>query len=156
ARDKLIEELLDRLGGKGFLTLGDVRDALSRNQLKLPDLAGPFQWVRGDQLLRLNRELAVALDGAYRPGEIYLRGLQRASSLAFGTAFGRLLVLFLLLPFGAAFLGLKGVDLLAEEAVHFTDLLAGHHRQSGEHHHPTHLATPWSVAGLGVFLLLLI
>src|SRR5262249_13935170 len=26
ARDKLIEELLDRIGSKGFLTLGDVRD----------------------------------------------------------------------------------------------------------------------------------
>jgi hypothetical protein len=157
ARDKLIEELLDRIDGKGFLTLGDVRDALSRNQLKLPDLAGPGEWVRGDQLLRLNRELTAALDGAYRPGEIYLRALQRVSALAFGTPFGRLLVLFLLLPFGVAFLALRGTDLLAEEAVHFANLLAGHHRQPGEpHYHPTHLAMPWAVAGLGIFLLLLI
>src|SRR5262249_25108593 len=157
ARDKLIEEFLDRIGSKGFLTLGDVRDGLSRNQLKLPDLAVPGELVRGDPLLRLNRELAAALAGAYRPGEIYLRGLQRASALAFGTAFGRLLVLFLLLPFGVAFLGLKGADLLAEEAVHLANRLAGHPHQPGEHrHHPTYLATPWAVAGVGVFLLLLI
>jgi hypothetical protein len=155
ARDKLIEELLDRIGSKGFLTLGDVRDALSRNQLKLPDLTGPGEWLSGDQLLQLDRALAVALDGAYRPGEIYLRGLQRVSALAFGTIFGRLLVLFLLLPFGVAFLGLKGADLLAEEAVQIAHKLGG--QQAGEHgHHPTHLATPWSVAGVGLFLLLLI
>src|SRR5262249_6476378 len=33
ARAKLIEELLDRVADRGFLTMGDLRDALSRNQL---------------------------------------------------------------------------------------------------------------------------
>ncbi len=171
ARDKLIEELLDRIVGKGFLTLGDVRDAVSRNQLKLTDLSGPGEWVRGDALLRLNRALAEALDGAYRPGEVYLRTLQRVSALAFGTVVGRLLVRFLILPFGVAFVALRGVDLLAEEVDHLLGWLGMHiypfheglaslallgehpHR---EHYHPTHLATPWAIGVLGVFLLLLI
>src|SRR5262249_46561622 len=55
ARDKLIEELLDRLTERGFLTIGDLRDALSRNQLKLPDLAGAGEFFRGDPLLRSDR-----------------------------------------------------------------------------------------------------
>jgi hypothetical protein len=171
ARDKLIDELLDRIEGKGFLTLGDVRDAISRNQLKLPDLAGPGEWVRGDPLLRLNRALAGALDGAYRPGEVYLRALQRVSALGFGTALGRLLALFVLLPFGVAFVALRGLDLLAEEGDHllgwlglhtypFREGLASLAELDGhvhhEHYHPTHLASPWSIAALGVFLLLLI
>jgi hypothetical protein len=153
ARDKLIEELLDHIVTRGFLTLSGVRDALSRNQLKLPDLSGPGELVSGDPLLRLNRELAGALDGAYRPGEVYLRGLQRVSSLAFGTVSGRLLVRFLLLPFGVAFVALRGADLLAEEVDKLVKWLSGH-PVSG-HHHPTHLAMPWSIGALSVFLLLL-
>ena len=37
---KLVEELLDRIVERGFLTLGEVRDAVSRNHLKQPDCAG--------------------------------------------------------------------------------------------------------------------
>ena len=37
ARKKLVEELLDQIVERGFLTMGDFRDALSRNNLKLPD-----------------------------------------------------------------------------------------------------------------------
>jgi hypothetical protein len=159
ARDKLVEELLDRIVDRGFLTIGDLRDAVSRNQLKLPDLAGPGEWLSGDPLLRLNSAMVSALDGAYRPGEVYLRGLQRVSSLAFGTVVGRLLVRFLLLPFGVAFVALRGTDLLAEEAVHLSDWLAaklgGHAAGHGPHYHPTHLATPWAVGALALFLILL-
>src|SRR5262249_12542022 len=32
--DKLVEELLDRITERGFLNIGDLRDALSRNSLK--------------------------------------------------------------------------------------------------------------------------
>lgn len=37
ARDKLVEELLDHAVVRGFFNLGHVRDALSRNHLKLDD-----------------------------------------------------------------------------------------------------------------------
>src|SRR5262249_19867952 len=38
---KMVEELLDRILTHGFLTFGDVRDTISRNQLKMPDLHEP-------------------------------------------------------------------------------------------------------------------
>src|SRR5205807_1971072 len=80
-----------------------LREALARNRLKLPDLSGPGEFLLGDPLIRANRQLAVSLDGVYRRGEIYLRLLQRLSALAFGTAVGRFLTLYLILPFGGAF-----------------------------------------------------
>ena len=42
----------------GFLTFSDLRDIISGNQLKLPDLAEPQDFIRGDPLLRLDRRLA--------------------------------------------------------------------------------------------------
>jgi len=91
ARDQVIEELLDRVGGGGPTDAGDLRDTLARNRLKLADLAGPGEFLTGDPLLRANYNLACALDGVYRRGEIYRRGLQRFSSLFFGTRPGRFL-----------------------------------------------------------------
>src|SRR5262249_38607798 len=38
ARDKGIEELLDRVIEQNFLTMSDLRDAIARNPIKLPDL----------------------------------------------------------------------------------------------------------------------
>src|SRR5262245_38095658 len=90
--------------------MGDLRDAVSRNNLRLPDLSGPKEFFRGDRLIRANRRLPVLLEGVYRRGEFYLRWLQRLSSVAFGTATGRVLVLYLLLPFGGAFLTLEGLQ----------------------------------------------
>jgi hypothetical protein len=119
ARDKLVEELLDSVVQKGFLTLGDLRDTLARNRLKLPDLTGPIELVMGDPLLRANRQLAYDVDGIYRRGEIYLRWLQRLSSVFFGNPVGRFLTLFLLLPVGAAFFTLKGIDGISEEFHHY-------------------------------------
>jgi hypothetical protein len=137
ARDKLVEELLDRVVERGFLTMGDLRDAVARNRLKLPDLgerAGarppvappsllqrcwlflvglvmvPWETLRGDPLIKANRALALRLDGVYRRGEIYLRWLQRLSALAFGTRPGRWLTLYLAVPFGGAFLVLEGLN----------------------------------------------
>ncbi len=34
--DKMVEELADRIVGRNFLTMGDVRDAISRSQLRAP------------------------------------------------------------------------------------------------------------------------
>ncbi|MBY0458395.1 MAG: hypothetical protein K2V38_13730, partial [Gemmataceae bacterium] len=114
ARDKLVAELLDRLCARGFLRLGDLRDAVARNRLKLPNLGGPGEFFGGDPLLRADAGLARALDGVYRRGEFYLRWIQRFSSLFFGTPWGRLFTLYVALPFGGAFLLL----VFAEELKH--------------------------------------
>jgi hypothetical protein len=111
---RMIEEMLDRIVELGFLTFSDLRDTISRNQLKMPDLHDPHEFVRGDPLLRLDRRLATALDGVYRPGEIYLRWLERLTAPAFGTAVGRWLILFVLLPFGGAAVLLQGVKVLLD------------------------------------------
>ncbi|HZY87057.1 MAG TPA: hypothetical protein VFE78_19635, partial [Gemmataceae bacterium] len=132
SRDKLIEELLDRVVERRFLGMGDLRDAIARNQLKLPDLAGLREFLLGDKLIRANRQFANDLDGVYRRGEIYLRWLQRLSSAAFGTRVGRALTLFLVLPFGGAYVTLEAVH-------HIIDLF---HKNVG------HQATAASTVGM--------
>jgi hypothetical protein len=112
---KIIEELLDRISAYGFLTFSDLRDSISRNQLKMPDLADPQEFVRGDMLLRLDRRLATLLDGVYRPGEVYLRWLNRVGSLSFGTLVGRFLTRFLVVPFGGAYVLLQGLQMIAAD-----------------------------------------
>ncbi|MCS6863960.1 MAG: hypothetical protein NZS48_02655 [Gemmata sp.] len=114
ARDKVVAELLDRVCERGYLRIADLRDAIARNQLKLPDLRGPWEFLRGDALLRTDAELAETLDGVYRRGECYLRWLQRFVSVFFGTPWGRILTLYLALPFGGSFLTL----MFAEELRH--------------------------------------
>ena len=111
---KIVEELLDRIAEHGHFTFGDLRDAISRNQLKLPDLRDPQDFLRGDPLLRLDRRLTTLLDGIYRPSEAYVRSLQRLSALNFGTAAGRWLTRYVTLPFGGAFLVVEGVTRLLE------------------------------------------
>lgn len=110
AREKLVEELLDRVCERGYLRIGDLRDAVARNQLKMPDLAGVAEFLRGDALLRADTRLAYDLDGIYRRGELYLRWLQRGSSLFFGVPVGRFLSLYAVAPFLAAFLTLMAVE----------------------------------------------
>jgi len=109
ARKKLVEELLDRIGDRGYLTMGDLRDAISRNNLKLPDASDPREFLRGDPLLRADRRLAQSLDGVYRRGEFYLRWMQRLGVLGFGTRLGRLLTRFAAVPFGGAYVALAGM-----------------------------------------------
>ena len=116
---KVTHELLDGVVQRGFLTLGDLRDAISRNQLKMPDLTDAREFVSGDPLLRTDKQLASRIDGVYQRGPFYLRWLQRVSSLAYGTPYGRLLTKFLFLPFGLSFLMLMAV----EEVAH---LVIGH------------------------------
>jgi hypothetical protein len=110
ARDKAVAELLDRVCERGYLRFGDLRDAVARNQLKMPDLRGPGEFVRGDPLLQADARLAYALDGVYRKGEFYLRLIQRFSSVFFGTPLGRLFMLYVALPFGGAFLTLMFME----------------------------------------------
>ena len=114
ARDKLIEELLDCIVRRGHLNMGDVRDAISRSQLKLSDLSARELWV-GDAILRADRRLNRLLDGVYHRGEFYLRGLQRLSSLGFGRVPGRFMIQYGVVPFGGAFLVLEAAHILDEK-----------------------------------------
>ncbi|MFO0808187.1 MAG: hypothetical protein U0746_06155 [Gemmataceae bacterium] len=142
ARDKVVEELLDLIAERGFLKLGDLRDALARNGLKLPDLADPVELVVGDPLLRANRELAGQLPGVYRRGEVYLRWLQRGSAVAFGTHPGRLFVRYVALPVGGAY----ATIVFAQEMLHIVRLP----------HHLTRTGLATAVGILTVFYLMLL
>lgn len=107
---KIVEELLDRIVTQGFLSFGHIRDTLSQNNLKLPDLTRLRELVTGDVLLRIDSRLARDLDGVYHHGPIYLRASHRLSALAFGTNFGRFLTRYVALPFGGAFLTVEGLS----------------------------------------------
>lgn len=134
AFDKLIEESLDCIAYRGYLTMGYLRDAISRNDLKLADLTDPRELYRGDHLLRTDDELDIALDGVYRRGEFYLRGLQRVSSMAFGTRAGRFITQFIVIPFGGALV-------IVEGATHLYELLFGPKKQDS----PTIVSTESSL-----------
>ncbi len=153
ASRKIVEELLDLLVDRGYLTFGDLRDALSRNQLKLPDL-NPKALIRGDRLLRADHRLGISLDGVYRRAEVYLRGLQKGSSIAFGTWLGRILTLYLAIPFGGAFFALEGLQHLIEPVVKFFG--PDSHAEAGEAHGASgagiHLVNPVSVVVLGALV----
>ncbi len=120
ARRKLVEELLDRIVERDFLTMFDLRDAVSRNNLKLPDVSDFKEFFVGDRVLRADRRLAVSMDGVYRRGEIYLRWPQRLSTVAFGTPLGRLLVRWVALPYGGAFLTIEFIRHLYALVMHWT------------------------------------
>lgn len=110
ARNKLVGEMLDQIVARGYFTFPQLRDAVSRNKLKLDDLSSGKELVHGDPLLRADALLDVELDGIYQRGDIYLRGLQKLSSIPFGTRVGRIVALYVLLPLGAAFVILEGVS----------------------------------------------
>jgi hypothetical protein len=141
ARNKLLEELLDRIAERGFLTMGDFRDAISRNNLKLPDFARAADLLRGDQLLQVDRRLSAELDGVYHRGEFYRRWMQQLASLAFGTQIGRGLFRFVALPFVGAFVVLAFLQHALDEWIGLEGVEVKH----------------WElVGGLGLFLLGLI
>src|SRR5262249_13669313 len=119
------EELLDGACERGFIRIGDLRDAIARNRVKLADLAGPGEWLNGDPLIRANRQLALRLDGVYRRGEFYMRLLQRMCSLFFGTRPGRWFTLFLALPIGGAFLLIEAVKHMFEAGEDLANWLSG-------------------------------
>ncbi len=109
AFDKLTEDSLDCIADRGYLTMGYLRDAISKNDLKLPDLKEAHELWRGDHLLRADDRLDVAMDGVYQRGEFYLRWLQITSSIFFGTPAGRFATQFLVIPFGGALVIVEGV-----------------------------------------------
>ena len=112
---KIVEELLDHVVETGYFSMGEIRDAIARNNLKLDDVADPLELVAGDRLLRADRRLASRLEGVYQRGAIYLRLLQGLSSCAFGTNTGRFLTLAAVIPFGGAFVVLSFFDHMHEE-----------------------------------------
>jgi hypothetical protein len=114
---KLVEEMIDPIVSRGFTTLGDLRDAASRGNLKLSDLESPTEFFRGDRLLKADRALGEVLDGVHRRGEIYVRWLQRFSALAFGTPLGRVITRYLALPYGGSFVLLKGLEEINNVAI---------------------------------------
>jgi len=125
AEKKLIDELLDQAVAVGRLSIGNLRDAISHNDLKMPDL-DPRRLRTSDELLRCDLALSQSLDGVYRRGEGYLRFLQKISSVFFGTATGRLLTLYLILPLLGSFTVFKGLQ-------EMIDLVAKHtHRAARE------------------------
>ena len=149
AEKKLIDELLDQAVAAGQLSIGNLRDAISHNDLKMPDL--DRRDVRsGDELLRCDRALSRSLDGVYRRGESYMRFLQRISSVLFGTPVGRLLSLYLILPFLGAYTVLEGVYHMVVLVVDRVGLVnplhaagAPLHAAGAPHHDATAAALTW-------------
>jgi hypothetical protein len=83
----------------------------------------------------MNRQLADQLDGVYRRGEIYLRGLQRFSSLLFGTSPGRLLTRYFLLPVLGAVMLLLGPYFVVEHPLEWLGIVPKHEKHT---RHPTY------------------
>lgn len=138
AWNKLVDELCDAVVERGFFTIGQVRDAVSRNWVKLDDLSGVAEFWSGDKLLKANRQLSNLLDGVYQPAEFYLRWLQRISALAFGTQPGRWATKHLAIPFGGAYFLLAFLDhSIVAPLDHFT----GFGKLFGLDHH-IHLEVP--------------
>jgi hypothetical protein len=107
AQRKIVEELLDEIVEHSHISFANLRDAVSKNDLKLPDVESPRELIRGDRLLRADRKLDRHLDGIYRRAAVYQRWPQRISSLVFGTPLGRLVTKHAALPYGSAFLALE-------------------------------------------------
>lgn len=123
AFSKMTEELLDGVANRGFLTMGDLRDAISRSNLKISDLSGPREFFVGDKLLQADRQLSRVLDGVYQRADIYLRWLQRLSAVGFGTALGRFSTRFIFIPYGLAYLTFEAI-------VHVVELLNPHDKET--------------------------
>jgi len=129
AAHKMKRELLDVIKRRRHLKFTDVRDIVARNILRLPDPT-VTEFFRGDRLGRFDRTAARALPGVYRPGEIYIKGLQQLGAPLFGTNPGRLILRHVLLPFGGAYLVVKSLDLLLDlipgwqSPIQFTSLLS--------------------------------
>ncbi|QEL18234.1 hypothetical protein [Limnoglobus roseus] len=155
ARDKLVGELLDGVCSRGFFRLSDLRDALARNDLKLPDLSGPGELWKGDALLRADKLLGEDLFGIYQRGEVYLRGIQRLSATAFGTPAGRAVTLYLFVPFLGAYLGLEFLQHILHAVLRVAALIDPP-PEPHPHHHGPHLVTWWSMLLVGGALLLLV
>ncbi|MGD8207902.1 MAG: sulfite exporter TauE/SafE family protein, partial [Thiohalocapsa sp.] len=137
AAQKMRLELLDVIKLRRHLKFTDVRDIVARNILRLPDPTID-EFFHGDRLRRFDRTAARALPGVYRPGEIYIKGLQQLGAPLFGTNVGRAILRHLLLPLGGAFLLLKSLDLIIEVIPH--------------HDKDFHLTTVSAVGSIGILV----
>lgn len=146
--NKLVEELLDGVVVRGFVTMGDLRDSISRCTLKLRDLSGPTEFATGDLLLKADRELCRVLDGVYQRGDVHLRWLQRLSAASFGTRTGRFLTRYVAIPYGVAFLTYSAATHVIEKFVDEESATMDWLQDRGN--------TWRTVGALGTFLLLVI
>ena len=137
ARNVLQEELFDTILRRWHLRFTDLRDAVARHELRLPD-PGWRELLLGDRLARFDRPASAALPGVYQPGEFYLKGLQQLIAPLFGTVAGRAITRLLLFPLGVAFIGLEALSY----GLSLTPLAAGSVR----------LVNPGSVLGVGAGL----
>lgn len=149
-----VDQLIDQVVEHGYFGLGHMRDTISCNAVKMQDLTGTAEWLRGDALLRADALLSERLDGIYRRGEIYLRLLQRASAAVFAVPVGRLATWYGILPFFGAFMLMGGLYFIPEELNHWVlerfDL----------HIHVPHQLNPithtFNVFLVGIFLMVMI
>lgn len=174
AGKKLVDELLDQAVALGRLSIGNLRDAISKNDLKMPDLER-HQLRSGDELLQCDLVLSRSLDGVYRRGEGYLRWLQKISSVLFGTRIGRFLTLYFILPLLGSYTVFKGaqemIDMVAKYTHHAAREIVSMNalppgpasavRWLGKVAHRTHHASPEIATGSSilagaVFLFLLL
>jgi len=151
---KIVEEFLDRIIAAGFVTFSDLRDTISRNQLKLPDLNGPMDFIEGDSLQRLDRRLAALLDGVYRPSDIYMRVLARFTALNFGTPWGRQLTRFITMPLAGGII-IAALLLIILAKLHVVDAV----NDGGDEHPFPYVSWPafyglWAACALPIFALL--
>jgi uncharacterized coiled-coil protein SlyX len=68
ARNVLEEELVEIILRRWHLRFTDLRDAVARNELRLPD-TGWRELLMGDRLAHFDRQAKAALPGVYQPGE---------------------------------------------------------------------------------------
>lgn len=154
ALQSVIDQLIDIVVEQGYFTLGHLRDNLSRNDLKLQDLQSIKQWWKGDSLLQADRILEQQLLGIYRRGEIYLRGLQRASSAVFARPLGRTLTWFVTLPFLGAFMLMGGLYFIPEELNHW--VLESFNLHIHVPHQLNPIEHPRNILFVGLFMLAMI
>ncbi len=140
ARNVLQEELFTIILRRWHLRFTDLRDAVARNELRLPD-PDWRELLLGDRLARFDRQASAVLPGVYQPGEFYLKGLQQLSAPLFGVSAGRAITRFLLFPFGVAFIGLEALNYLLN-LLPMTQ--------------PVQLVHPGSVLGVGAGLVVLL
>lgn len=130
AMDKLVEDALDCISERGYISMGYFRDAVSKNDLKLPDLQGLREAWSGDRLLKADDRLDQVLDGVYRRGDFYLRWIQMISAAFFGTSKGRFATLFLIIPFGGALVLIESIRHIWHKIQSWTGSHADHNHDS--------------------------
>ena len=177
AQARIRDDIMDLVIRRGRLSFSDLRDVISRNEMRLHDT--PWKDAlspTGDTLLRLDQALQERFHDIYRAGEIYLRLNQRFAALAFGTPTGRWICRFLLIPFGGAAVLLVTLAIIIDSFNKYVlDLIVFSFKYAPlfelrEHvplwvmdatintlkHEKIHLLSPSSILGLGFVLLLII